>query len=284
VGYSFLFPVLLYLVGARSKEGVLAIVGLISLVALFVSIALLSGQRSLAGATLTLLIYFFVFMGFTRALVSRVVLGVLAVLALVLIVDTLEVDDPLVFAAQKRIAFVERRLNQTLLSETGFKLDENSSRGREAEAKNALSAFFGPSYSVLDLLVGRGFGFVFPGIGPRGGMVAHVHITPVGYFVRSGVLGLVFFVYVGWVVAKLAVRSHLSPVGDVTRLLVVICFVWFVSGLVSGLLNNPTFWFLLGFLRVVAPLRRYERPGYRLERPISEYAGERSGKGEASAR
>ena len=179
-GFSYLLPFLIVYVARFKSLGLLfSSVWVYVSSSFFLAYGLLSGLRSVSAMAVLLLFLTFAFSG-----VRRFFVGVLVSLILVASVGFFFVNGA--FDGQQATRRVEtsvgiivNRFKLTLFNDGGAKLDPNG--GRADESMYALGDFFGREYVVFDMLVGRGYGFVFSDHSKDGELSAHVHVTPVAF-------------------------------------------------------------------------------------------------------
>ena len=90
-----------------------------------------------------------------------------------------------------RINSVMVRLDNTLFSDQGLRLDASEEGGRQLEAQLALNEFQERN-EPINYIIGFGHGYTFYNFATQSSQ-AHIHMTYVAYFVRYGAVGLVFY-------------------------------------------------------------------------------------------
>jgi hypothetical protein len=139
---------------------------------------------------------------------------------------------------------IVKRFMQTMFNPDGFQLDPST--GRSFESEVALGVFSESGFAFKELF-GLGFGFVFFD-SQSGVWVAHVHITPVAYFVRLGFIGVIFW-------ATLLVipifRWRTLRKSGVELWVIVIYYLFVLASSFAGFLNLPGFWLLFGYVSTV---------------------------------
>lgn len=131
------------------------------------------------------------------------------------------------------------RMEQTLLNSDGVRLDPKEGRSEEAEI--ALVKFREHAY-LINYLIGMGYGFSFNDDSKDGEGSAHVHITPVAFFLRHGVLGIVLYFLLIYGMLKIFISKNVSKQEKLSL------FLWLSSSLFYGALILPTFWFFWAYL------------------------------------
>jgi hypothetical protein len=101
------------------------------------------------------------------------------------------------------------RFETTLFSEEGVQLDSSSSNGgRKVEAESAMDEF--NENSGLHIITGYGHGFVyFDRMQEK--VKAHVHITYVAYYIRYGIIGLIFLTVLYFVSLANTIKLFFKP-------------------------------------------------------------------------
>lgn len=149
------------------------------------------------------------------------------------------------------VEIAQRRFMLTIFNADSFQLDPSEGRSREAEV--ALAAFAESGYALKEVF-GLGFGFVFLLVTDYGSeWKAHVHITPVAYFVRLGGIGAAFW-FCLFLVPILRWRT-LRKAG-VELWVVLIFYLFAFSSSFAGFLNLPAFWLLLGYISSIQVKQR----------------------------
>lgn len=132
------------------------------------------------------------------------------------------------------------RMEQTLLNSDGARLDPNE--GRQEESAFALEAFEKDA-SILNYFVGMGYGFSYRDNSKDGELSAHVHITPIAYFIRHGFLSLIIYLLLFYGVVKSFFSANKINFAIKFSLL-----VWLLSSLFAGVIIMPIFWFFWSFV------------------------------------
>jgi hypothetical protein len=236
---SVLAALLLGAVSAESTKmrAASALLGAIGLAA-----ALLSGMRSSTAVALaTLVVVAPSLIRRPKSRASAVVFVLAITLAGIVVTRAQTVKD--------NLDLVSLRLQRTLLNESARSLDDGRSRVEEATA--ALETFDNQA-GALGWALGLGFGFTYPMPHDPATLTAHVHITPVAFFVRYGVVGLVSLtlglMIVGWESAKLSRGPNAFAGGPM------VVASMYVAALIAGSLVLPQPWFVLGLYSARRPL------------------------------
>lgn len=149
-------------------------------------------------------------------------------------------------AVEAQVGLATNRLNATLLNEGGVVLDEDRA-GREAEAEWALDEFRRRDDS-LAVLVGFGHGFTFHNWS-RDERLAHVHVTPVAFFTRYGLIGVAFLISLMLLTAKGAAAAFLERPSEESHMRLALrgtmLLLWSGS-LIAGVMVPASSWWLLG--------------------------------------
>lgn len=155
--------------------------------------------------------------------------------------------------AERQASLVAARMNATLLREDGIVLDEDAG-GREFEAREAMAEFErrGAWHAWA---IGYGHGFTFFN-SVLGEVVAHVHISPLAFFVRYGVLGVALYGGILLLVCWNAIRELLArrgTAGSALRFMIHVTVVTIVGGgIIAGSMMIPISWFAVGFGAAIA--------------------------------
>lgn len=138
---------------------------------------------------------------------------------------------------------VRRRFAATIFNTESFQLDP--AEGRSEEADKALAMFEQTGHALKEIF-GLGFGFVFfESTNWKAGWVAHIHITPVAYFVRFGMVGVFFWCSLFLVPV---VRWRVLRKAKVELWVFIVYYLFLSSSMFAGFLNVPAFWLLLGYM------------------------------------
>ncbi len=244
-GFSFLSPFLaLYLSKYVVKSSVMSVVVLLLVAIVVLVTGVLSGLRSVSAFSVILVLLLFYRAGVER-LIGVVIIATIATNIMGLLRATDLVGD-VGFGRQfdRSVEIIINRFNTSLLSDEGVKVDPGE--GRSEEAQMALDEFFGPNHVAVDNIFGRGFGFSFIDNSKDGELTAHVHMTPVAYWVRSGGVGFVFYVFTLIFAAYMFLESLLRRSPSYLFLMRSIFLVWTAGSLFAGLLLSPVYWLLYG--------------------------------------
>lgn len=238
----------------RGRPGVKIMLAFVTgLVATLVSGMRLTTVTALAAPMLT-----FLYLRWHHFRVARPVARFALVATLLTIVAVATFPD-LWRRASEKLQTVGDRLGRSIFSDTEVHLDEGG-EGREAEADRALDEF-GARKDDLKTVAGCGHGFVYRD--PWGKDSAHVHITPIAFYVRYGLVGVVaFFILLVFVIVA-ACGSFLSPVSELRVILfgidLELTLTW-VGALFAGLLVLPAPWLCLGLsLGIRSQIRAADR-------------------------
>lgn len=131
------------------------------------------------------------------------------------------------------------RMEQTLLNPDGVRLDPKE--GRWEESEHALDEFKKHA-TLLNYFIGMGYGFSFIDYSRDGELSAHVHLTPIAFFVRHGILGIFLYLVLFYGVLRVILSQNIS-IQEKTALT-----LWFTSSFFYGALILPTFWFFWAYL------------------------------------
>ncbi|MBI2933103.1 MAG: hypothetical protein HYY16_15775 [Planctomycetes bacterium] len=167
--------------------------------------------------------------------------AMLGVVAVILVFMPISVTD--VLSGMMDVA--TNRLGATLLNPEGPSFDEDG-RGRELEAELAIQEFVDRGSNV-SYFTGFGHGFVFDNA--RLERKAHIHITPVAFYVRYGILGVLILAIVWLLTMVNFVRSALRTSTDenVMDFCLQLTAAQIITGsLVAGSFVFPLAWFIVG--------------------------------------
>lgn len=190
IGTSNLLPVMLFLLLTIKKIDNYN-QKLIIYVSVFVSIIayLTSGMRSSIGV-MTLSIIALIIYSLSWKLVSGL-LRLIIILVILSFIISIFIPKSFINNIETRVDSVVYRFETTIFNDEGIKLDSNNNEGREEEAQSAIDEFF--SNSGFHEVLGYGHGFIyFDRMQQR--VKAHLHITYVAYYVRYGIVGILFLV------------------------------------------------------------------------------------------
>ncbi|WP_279130985.1 hypothetical protein [Photobacterium phosphoreum] len=245
-GFSFLSPfIALYIKQSAINENMKSyLVFILSLIV--VSIGALSGLRSTFVYSMFLSLLCFYIAGFQSAIRSILPVSLITIIAIILFeYDLVNVE---LSNLTRSLEIIFNRFMLTLFSESGAKLDPNG--GRYEEAIYALETFKYNINSFVDVIFGKGYGFEFIDHSKDSQPTAHVHMTPVAYFVRNGVVGVAWFISILVVSIYIVCNVVLLKskyFDDSIKVMSIILVFWTSSSLFSGMLLNPFYWLLLGF-------------------------------------
>lgn len=233
IGFSFINSIVIY----HKKP-------LFVFVFLFISatIFFLSGLRSV----LILGIFTLFFSFYSRGIFSKANFKFLLILILAgLIGKSLLPNDNIIYTSIERSYYIfTKRMEQTLFNSDRIKVDPNG--GRVDEAKDALDFFFADA-TTIDMIVGKGLGFSFQDHGKEQRNTAHTHITPVAYYIRNGIYGLLFYLYLLYKTFSLFLAYLLFRKKQKFMLsLSFSSFLWVFSSIFAGFLIDPMAWFIIG--------------------------------------
>jgi hypothetical protein len=208
IGTSNLFPVLLIvfidLKSIASKKYRFLIIGLFLTAVLA---CLTSGMRSSLGTMAIsfglVFLYRFQFRSLLRLL--KYVMICLLFLGVLVVFTPENIKNSLI----TNVDNVVYRFETTLFSEEGVQLDSSSSNGgRKVEAESAMDEF--NENSGLHIITGYGHGFVyFDRMQEK--VKAHVHITYVAYYIRYGIIGLIFLTVLYFVSLANTIKLFFKP-------------------------------------------------------------------------
>ena len=146
---------------------------------------------------------------------------------------------------ETQVSFVQARLEATVFNQEGFTLDENVMGSRQDELERSYSEFEHRN-DVGAWIWGFGHGFVYDnGIETT----AHVHVTPVAFFLRYGIIGVVIYLFMfvfslGSVAS--AWRREPSNWNAIYLSFQVAASLYWLNSLVGGVLVFPQAWLLIG--------------------------------------
>ena len=240
-GTTIWAPFLVVLI-LTSRSSFRAVISFIVLLAAIVA-ALVSGMRSSALLTFGGMAFAAAYLGWHRVIVHGRLVACSVILALK-IVSFIVLAPNIVELVHRNVTLVQSRLQGSILS-AEIVLDEGG-MGREREAQIALTSF-NENSGLLQKLVGVGHGFVYSS--DTKDSTAHIHITPVAFYVRYGLVGLVSYsILFIWVLQKAFVsfwqkwteyNAYIFAIRIAATLLV-------VGSVVAGFLVQPLSWVVIG--------------------------------------
>jgi hypothetical protein len=237
LGFSFLFPLVMAYIMGRNNLKFKNIVATVYLI-IFSFIILLSGLRSIFVMGIFLIAASLIAMLKSNKNNYKNIFYRLCAIVLFFVVVVYGLNSN---AVDRSLNIITTRFSQTLFVDTHIKIDPEG--GRVEEANDALYEF-SKGGNLFDLLMGRGFGFSFAETGRGDANTAHIHITPVAYYVRGGIMGATFYfliilycIYMIWLCFR-------APRG---RLIYFCTSLWGMSSLFAGLIIGPAFWFIFGY-------------------------------------
>ncbi len=205
--------------------------------------ALISGMRSSLLLSLTGVIVSSAYVLKGSVKIKRLVL--LLGLSIGILVIASLLSSSLFSAINQKIQLVERRLESTVLGDKEIHLDEGG-EGREEEARHALIEFNRRS-TAPSILLGFGHGFTF--FDPWDGESAHVHLTPVAFYVRYGIAGLTTYLFTFLLLIWLFIRSFFCSYDDRSRIIFayrLVALLTFCGSFIAGFLVTPLPWMAIG--------------------------------------
>ena len=184
MGFSFFAP-LLFL---RKAVTTIDTIQFVATGVTLASVYLLSGLRSVLITGLIMCAWMFWLRPIRFSVIRTSAIALLAGIAF----TSLPTESQIRQSVENSVTVVLTRMNQTLFSESGFRLDP--AEGRDEEVSAAYDNFLSLA-TPLDHIFGRGFGFSYPSY-EDGAIMAHLHITPVAYYFRNGILGILLYFWI----------------------------------------------------------------------------------------
>ena len=228
------------------SSGFLLGVAPIPLIAVGCGAAMLSGSRTTVILTAVSLCAAIIYL-FRARKILRIRLDATVAFGAVLMLPVAVVMSQLSSDIESQMSLVSARVQVTLLNEDEFSLDEGG-RGREVEADSALREFERRA-DVVSWAFGLGHGFSYVTGAPGDVASAHVHITPVAFLVRYGLVGVGVLALMFLSTLRSFLRASLAPPTTTMAIdwavQMTTVSLW-VSSLVSGMLVNPMAWLLIG--------------------------------------
>lgn len=244
-GFSFLSPFFaLYLSRYVFKSSVMSVAALLFVATIVLFTGVLSGLRSVSAFSVILVLLLLYRAGVER-LIGVAIVAIIAISFIGVLRATDLVGD-IQFGRQfdRSVEIIINRFNTSLLSDEGVKVDPGE--GRSDEAQMAMDEFFGANHLSVDNIFGRGFGFSFIDNSKDGELTAHVHMTPVAYWVRNGVVGFAFYVFTLMLAVYVFLEALVRRLPSYIFLMRSIFLVWSAGSLFAGLLLSPVYWLLYG--------------------------------------
>jgi len=250
VGFTFLLPFISQYVVQRRRFDYVSALTILSLLGVSLYVVLFSGQRSVFVIGILLIIISGVVLWRSRSrsvhnVGTQNVVGLrlyVAIMVVVLLGMAVLTYDYWINSFE----VIVKRFSQSLFSPDSFRVDPNG--GRIEEAQIALDAFFQSTFWFKEIF-GLGFGFVFLENNEYvSAWRAHAHITPVAYFARFGIAGVLFWISLFFVPI---LRWQAVRRSKVQFWVVSVYYIFLASSLFAGFLNLPVFWVLMGYISSV---------------------------------
>ena len=151
---------------------------------------------------------------------------------------------------------IQTRFEQTLFSDEGIKLDPKEG-GRTEESLLALYQFQS-NQTAVDIIFGRGYGFVFYDYYKGEKDTAHIHLTLIASYVREGIMGAARY---SWLLLWVYYATFYNVILRRKKCWELVVSSVLVSySLVSGYLIDPIYWLFIGYSLNGAFIKKTRKP------------------------